>query len=431
VGFELARSLSLQHDVTIIDKNADALERLQVIIDIYPVVGDIKNPETYRTLVDKTADIFIAVTDSDEANILSTLIVNDNIDVKQKIIRLKNSYFSQSKFLTSMGDIEQIYPFQLAAQNIKMLLSHPEANNVKKIRESKLRLVSTKVDNPNYEEKQVSLFENGTLKIVAIERSKELIIPRKEEIIQHGDVVYFYGNTDTLNKFYGELDLQMPKKISNAVVFGARLLGIEIAKVLIAEGINVKIVEKDMAYCKIASEILQDSALIINSHYDENILYNEENLDSADMIISTSNQDELNIVRSIQAQEHNIPKVIAINNEQRYYSMMHKLGIVVARGPRTSAYYSILESLSTHGTIGVKHFCGGAGIIFDRIIERDSKLAKKKIHTYDNRNGLLIIERNDYIIHVTDDIVIEEGDMIILIVSSIDEKRAKQWIASL
>ena len=132
VGFELARSLSSDHDVTVIDKNGEALDRLGELIDIYPLVGDIENPMTYRSLLDTQVDIFIAVTDSDEANILSTLLATDTIRIDRRIIRLRNSHFMQSQFLASLGDLERVFPFGVTAETIRQLLMYPGANNVKR-----------------------------------------------------------------------------------------------------------------------------------------------------------------------------------------------------------------------------------------------------------------------------------------------------------
>jgi trk system potassium uptake protein TrkA len=103
VGFNLARTLSHAHNVTVIDRNAEALQRLQESLDILPVHGNIEDPQTYRKLIDHEADLFIAVTNLDEANLISTLIVDDQIQVERKIIRLRNQFFSRSSVLEKLG----------------------------------------------------------------------------------------------------------------------------------------------------------------------------------------------------------------------------------------------------------------------------------------------------------------------------------------
>lgn len=431
VGFELARSLSSDHQVTVIDQNAEALNRLQELIDIFPIVGNIEDPATYKMLLDTQADIFIAVTDSDEANLLGTLLVDDVTKITRKVIRLRNSYFSQSHFLSSIPNLTRIFPFQLTAETMRFLLQYPEANNVKRFADTEIKLISLKVDNPTYEEKLMGLFENQYIKIVGIERAKKFMIPHKEEVIVHGDLLYFLGDGEVLKQMYSELDMRMPHKINTAVIFGAKTLGIEIAKVLLEEGIHVKIIEKDIQQCEYASEILQDKALVINSHYDESILYEEENLSSADVMIATDKQDESNIVRALQAQEHGISKVIAINNEKKYYALMHQLGIVVARGPRTSAYYTILESLSISSTVASKHFCGGEGVVLSRYIKADSRLIGKKFHPWVYGKSIMLLEREGRLILWDETVVLEAHDMLFLVANTENEEKAKYWIDSL
>lgn len=431
VGFELARSLSDDHQVTVIDQNAKALERLQELIDIFPLHGNIENPLTYAALLDTHVDVFIAVSDSDEANLISTLLIDDHIKAEKKIIRLRNSYFTESQTLSSFGNLERVFPFQLAAEKIRALLKHPEANNVKSFLKARSQLVSIKVDNPKHEEKKVAQFENERIKIVGIEREKRFFVPKKEELIKHDDLLYFLGDSAILESLYGELDLHMPAKIKNAVIFGAKTLGVEIAKVLIDEGVNVKLVEKDIAHCKNASEILQEKALIINSSYDEGILYEEENLISADMAIMASAQDESNIIRALQAKEYDIPKVVAINNDPKYYALMHQLGIIVARGPRISAYYVILESLSAQGTIETKHFCGGKGILLYRKIQSLCSLIGQSIGKVYQGDSILLIEHQGDLSAATPETVLSAEDTLFLITTIEREKEAYQWISSL
>jgi trk system potassium uptake protein TrkA len=431
VGFELARSLSVEHQVTVIDQNAEALSRLQELIDIFPIVGNVEDPATYKMLLDTKADIFIAVTDSDEANLLGTLLIDDGIEIASKVIRLKNSYFSQSHFLSNLKHLKRIFPFQLAAETMRLLLEYPEANNVKQLTDTELKLISIKVDNPTHEEKLMGLFENKHLKVVGIERDKQFIIPDKEEVVVHDDLLYFLGDGEVLKRMYSELDMGMPHKISTAVIFGAKTLGIEIAKVLIDEGIHVKIIEKDIGQCEHASEILKDKALIINSRYDESILYEEENLSDADVMIATDKQDESNIVRALQAQEHGIPKVIAINNEKKYYALMHQLGMVVARGPRTSAYYAILESLSMSSTVASKHFCGGAGVIVSRTVIPHSILIGKRIHPWVDDTGIFLLERSGTLLLWDETLKVEAEDILFLVTATENEEKAKHWIDSL
>lgn len=96
VGFRLAKALSRRHNVTLIDNNTEAIERIQDNIDVLAIAGDVEDPKSYKAIEDKSFDIFIAVTNEDEANLISTIIMSEKIEVKRKIIRLKKEFLPRA-----------------------------------------------------------------------------------------------------------------------------------------------------------------------------------------------------------------------------------------------------------------------------------------------------------------------------------------------
>jgi len=117
VGYSLAKTLSIGHNVTVIDKNGEALKRLQESLDILPIQGNIEDPLTYEKSIDKNIDLFIAVTNSDEANIISTIIANDTIKIERKFIRLENEFFAKSSIKEKIGIDKTVFPIQLSISN--------------------------------------------------------------------------------------------------------------------------------------------------------------------------------------------------------------------------------------------------------------------------------------------------------------------------
>ena len=170
VGFKLAQILSLKHNIVIIDKNKEALSRLAESIDVMAIYGNIEDPDTYQALMDRSFDIFIAVTDNDEANILSTLIADDTIDVDKKIIRLRNPYFAKSTIAQKLGIYEAVFPFIEAARSIQQLLEFPKAHNVKKFIFTTHSLISVAAQ--ELEVEHIGQIEDARLKVVGIERQK-------------------------------------------------------------------------------------------------------------------------------------------------------------------------------------------------------------------------------------------------------------------
>lgn len=365
VGFRLAKSLSLKHNVIIMDKNEDALSKIQESIDILTIPGDVEDPKSYESLSNKTIDIFIAVTDADEINLISSIIASEKIDVKRKIIRLKNEFFARSSIAKKIGITDAVFPYNLTAQSIISLLDYPKANNVKSFKQTTNKLISIKIDS-RHENLSISSMSTNDVKIIGIDSGKKFYIPKGDEKLHKGDMLYMFGKDYDIKKICAELNHTMPKSIKNIAIFGADTLGIKIAETLSKNGATIKLIEKDLQKCKTASEMLQNSVTIINSKYGDMRLYEDENLKNADMIIASTANDEENIIKCIEAKEQGVQKVIAINNDIEHYNLMHSLGIVVVRGPKVNAYNSIMETIGSNAVVNERLFCGGSAICFIR-----------------------------------------------------------------
>ena len=427
VGFNLAKTLSIGHNVTVIDRNSDALQRLQESLDILPIRGNIEDPSTYRKLVDREVDLFIAVTNLDEANLISTIIANDTIKIDRKFIRLKNEFFAKSSIKEKIGIDKTVFPLLLTSKTVSTLLKYPKANNVKAFKYTNFKLISLRISQ-DIEPLQLKYKD---IAIVGIERGKNFILPKSDEMLYPNDLIYLFGNDETIKSICPKLEKKAPIKIEKCVIFGASDLGISIAQSMIQHGIEVKLIEKDIQRCEKAEEELEGKAMTINSRYGADDIYKEEGLIHADMIIVASDNDEYNIIKSIEAKEHGIDKVIAINNEKEYYNIMHSLGLVVVRGPKMSAYHSILENINSHGVITERIYCGGKGTLYMHKIFSESRIASKDVKPFKNSNVLLFIVRGEKLIPFNEKMTIEEKDKIISFCDTELAPKAKVWMYGL
>ena len=428
VGFNLARTLSIGHNVTIIDRNADALHRLQESLDILPIHGDIEDPHTYRKLIDREADLFIAVTDTDEANLISTLIVDDIIEVKRKIIRLRNEFFDKSSIREKLGISKAIFPLHLTSETVAMLLEYPKANNVKSFQQTSFKLISVRasgIDEP------IVLHPEG-YDVIGIERGKSFFISDHDTPIEPDDLVYLFGEESKIRTLCQKFETETPRTIERCVVFGAGDLGIAIARKLIEHGKDVKLIEKDLALCERADEKLEGEVMTLSCKYGTGELFEEEGLEHADMMIAATDNDEYNIIKCLEAHEHGIHKVIAVNNEREYYNLMHSLGIVVVRGPKMSAYNAILESIYSSSVIMERRFCGGKASIFLRKVFQNSHLISQKIRPPKMKKGVrLFLVRGERLLPFDEPMVIEEGDTVVGFVADEDAPKLKVWFYEL
>jgi trk system potassium uptake protein TrkA len=379
----------------------------------------------------KAIDLFIAVTDSDEANLLSTLIIDDSIEIKKKIIRLKNDYFVKSAVLDRLDVSDAIFPDMFTAGKVSALFDFPKANNVKEFVNTEHKLISIKSHNETENNYTVKDLTWDDVVILGIERDKLFFIPDLSDKILKNDLLYFFGNTEKIENISLKLDVQMPSSIKKVAILGANPLALKIAKILLKKNLEIKIIDKNRAYCKMASAHLQDRVTIINSAYNEHQLFEEEGLKNADMIIAAGDDDEKNIVKCIEAKEYGIQKVVAINNDKGYYGLMHKLGIVVVRGSKTGAYYAILEKISSSSIIAERHFCGGNAVVFMRNINHNTPLIGKSIKINSVENSLLFLLR-DGKIHCNNDMLrLMEGDIVIMSGKNEQEEDIQKWIYTL
>jgi trk system potassium uptake protein TrkA len=431
VGYFLAQGLSYKHDVIIVDKNIDKLRKIDENLDILTLHGDIQNPDIYDSLHFNSIDIFIAVTDSDEANLLSTLIIDEAVEVKKKIIRLKNEHFLNSSILKRINIDDAVFPDILIAQKVKALFDFPKVNNVKEFVQFEQKLISIKIHYDGKNRYFVNDLVDRGLFIVGIEREKSFFIPLLDEELKEKDLIYLFGDGKIVKEVSLNLDCKMPKQIENVVIFGANKSAQNIAKSLKCKELEIKMIEKDINLCNEASEFLQDGVSIINASFGEHELFESEKLKYADMVIAASENDEKNIVKCIEARGYGIEKVVALNNDSAYYGLMHQLGIVVVRGSKVATRYYIMDNISSSSIVSVQRFCGGLAVMFIRKIYPNSKLISFTLKAPKFHKFHIYQIRDKQIFQVEDFKPLIENDTIVLFGAVENEEEMHKWIYSL
>ena len=434
MGYRLAKTLSLRHNVMMIDRNREALERIAESSDLYTIVGNAEDPQTYQPLLERKINLFIAVTDNDEANIISCLIADECIPGTRKIVRLKNNFFANSSIIEKAGISEAVFPIMRTANAVKSLLLYPRANSVKRITPTRSKLVAIRIHYDSTETMpEAAELESDAVRLVGIEREKRLLIVRENETLEAGDLLYFYGDPDAIDVISERLDTRMPSKIRNIVIFGADALGVEIARALYQPGVRIKIIEHDFNACQTAAAALQEKATVINGRYGDHRFFEEEGLKNADMLIASTKNDEENIIKCVEAREYGIERVVAINNEADYYQLMHNLGIVAVRGVKNIAYYAIIEKINSSSIIIGRHFCGNSGLVYARTIKPHSHLITGgKVNTFDHPDCVCMLQRDEMLIPLRTTLeVLQAGDIILAFCHASISDKVNKWIHGL
>jgi trk system potassium uptake protein TrkA len=307
-------------------------------------------------------------------------------------------------------------------------LHYPKANNIKLFKYTTLKLISVRASD-DFKPTQIS---DDAMQIVGIERKKEFFIPNEDVVIEPGDLVYLFGDEEKIRHVCSLLEHDVEVgAIKKCVVYGGEELGISIAKALLEMGCDVKLIEKEIEACERADIELGGKATIINAKYSSHDIFEEENLEAADMFIAASKNDEFNIIKALEAKERGIAKIVAINNDMEYYNLMHSLGIIVVRGPKISAYNKIIEEINSTGVVLQKWFCGSKATVFMRKIFPGSKLINKQIKPLKLDDAKLCYIRDGELFVFEEKTVLFEGDVIAAFATAQKSAKIKQWIYGL
>lgn len=329
VGASLTEQLYIEgHDITLVDKST---ERVQALTDLYDVMGIVGNGASYKVQmeagIDK-ADLMIAVTDSDELNLLCCTVAKRVGDCAA-IARVRTPDYSDevSYLKEKLGLAMIINPELEAANEIARVLSLPAALGVNSFAHGQAEMIRFKIPEKNrlHGQKLMTLGKNiaSDILVCAIERDKHVYIPGGNFKLQQGDVVSFISTVKAAKKFFDNIDIQN-KPVRNTMIIGGGKAAYYLAKQLLEMGVAVKIIEKSRERCEELSVLLPD-AIVINGDGTDADLLKEEEIAYADSLIPLTGLDEENILLTLHARDVSNAKVITKINRNTFHNIIDKL----------------------------------------------------------------------------------------------------------
>ncbi|PLX48545.1 MAG: Trk system potassium transporter TrkA [Desulfobulbaceae bacterium] len=357
VGRHLCEKLSVEgQEVVLVDENEAKLRRLERDLNILPVHG---SGASMRVLeeggIDHT-DLFIAVTDSDEVNLIAC-ILSKQYDVQSRIARVRNEdFYSQSgQGPEESLDIDLLISPDLAmAEEILRLSALSDAFDVAEFAGGQVELLGYEVykGNPTVGKslQQIQAMQpQNNFVIAAIIRDQRTIIPRGDDVIEAGDKIYLVARKKDIMSVESvfQFTSHMPKDV---FIIGGGLIGYTVAKVLEKKKINVRLVEEDPVICDRLTGQLDKTVVLNFDGLDAHDLL-EEGIDQAGLVISVTNSDTTNILSSLLAKHHGAQKCITKITKPDFIPMLGKLGIDVGLSPRLVAADMILSYVRGGGKI--------------------------------------------------------------------------------
>lgn len=330
VGATLAQQISEEeHRVTVVDKKESLVETLSDTLDVYGVVGNGTSLNVLEEAGVKDCDLFIAVMEGDEMNLLACLIAK-SLGAKQLIARVGNPEYGKevASIKEALGLTMIINPHQASAREMARLLKYPSALDVDQFIRSGVEIVTYKLtaDSPLCE---MTLNEFGSkydnVIVPTVERDDELFVPGGDFVLQAGDIVSIFGSMSDTHKFFDSIDVPAISA-SDALIVGGGRTAIYLARTLVKMGVEVKIIEKETEECDRLSEVL-DKVTIIQGDATDKALLQEEGLMDVDAFIANTNLDEENIMLALYAKKVAKAKVITKVHRTTYDDIIDSLDI--------------------------------------------------------------------------------------------------------
>lgn len=331
VGFTLARQLSgEEHDLVLIDKNAEALRTADSVLDILCIEGSGASIQILHEAGVADADLAIAVTGSDELNIVCCLIAK-KLGAKHTVARVRSpEYFREANLLKKEIGVDMIInPEHAAAQEISRVLRVPAAFSVETFARGLVEMIGFPIQESDGLA-GISLFEynkrhpNGVL-LCAVIRGDEVFVPNGRFVPEVGDKAYVIGSQHEMNKFFRFLGRDSGR-IKNISVLGGSKIATYLTWAVEKAGMKVRIVELDEERCLSLAEKLPGATIIHGDGTDSAVIEAENILDT-DGFIALTNRDEENLLMAMTAQRSGVKKVIAKMNRPNYIDMMRQFGV--------------------------------------------------------------------------------------------------------
>lgn len=443
VGYNLAKYLSVgTNDVTIIDQSEDLLRRISDTIDVQPIVGYASHPEVLEKAGLHEADLLIAVTASDEVNIVACEVANSLFKVKKKIARIRNQSYLDPNW------VDLFRPAHLA---IDYIIS-PEVEVAKAISRSirvqgafdVIPLLDEDVKMIGIRCGQLSQILNTPLRllpglftkldfvIACISRDGELFIPSGEEQLLLNDEVYFIAHKDQISQIMEKFNFQSHTGRRVLIMGGGSIgltLATEIEKNL--RNFSVKVIEKNPSRAEYVARQLKATEVLCGDVLDVELL-KEANIQDAETIISVTQDDKVNILASLLAKKEGGERAMTLLNNMDYSALVTSMGVDAIISPHSITVSTILQHVRQGQLHSVHSLRNGDVEVIEAEAQETSNVIGLSIEDVNIKEKILIagVKRGGQTYILPPKTFIRVGDRLILIVSKDSVSKVERLFAT-
>jgi trk system potassium uptake protein TrkA len=421
VGYQIAKFLTLESiEVVVVDKNANNLKRISEELDVAVIEAEGGDPSALKEAEADKADILLAVTSSDETNMIACLLGKAMFNVPRKIARIRNPDYFFNKELLGKSNLDidpAINPELEVAKAITRLLEIPFATEVEDFENGILKVIGIKVGAKSHlTGKSLKDLRTGIKKefiIGAIERDDKAIVPSGSDAIEEGDIIYMPIKKVDIGEIAKLLEVSA-KPSKKVMLLGGGRIGYYVASTM-EHRADIKIIERDAERCKFLSKYLGKSLILHGDGTDQKLLL-EENISDMDVFVAVSNNEDLNIMASLLAKNLGAKNVISIVNRTDYIPLAHRLGIHAVLSPRLITASTILRYVRKGDVLSLTAIAENMAEIMEVRVGKTSSLIGKTLKDAKPPRSSVIgaIIREDKIIIPTGKDIIQENDKLII-----------------
>lgn len=385
VGFNLAKQLSKEgHDISVVEKSQDLVRRISEKLDVCVVSGSASSPTILEEAGIEDTDILLAVTNSDEINMVACMIAH-NYGVKTKIARIRSPEFNDDQPVIHQNGFHidhVVNPEKITVNSILNIIGTPGAIYVADFTEGDilLRGFNVPVDAPLAGKKLSELKEiesTDSFLIVAIQRNEEMVIPSGETKILPRDNIFVLVAKAAIPYFLPMVN-RRADEVTKVVIYGVNRASIELAKKLEDQKIGVTMIEPNREKTQQAATILDKTIILQGNALDIDLL-KESSIDIADFFVAVSESEQTNILSSLLAKRLGAKKAIVLTVDPTFVPIINSLGIDIVINPRLITVGSILQHIRSGHTLSVVKFHQSEAEAIELVAVEGSKIVGKPL----------------------------------------------------
>lgn len=435
VGSSVAYNLAREgNDITVVDMDNDILQELRDKMDIGTVCGIGSHPEVLRRAGMDDADMLLAVTNSDEVNMIACQVAATLFHTPTKIARLRAREYLNEPGLFAADALPidvLISPEQIVTKYVQRLIEYPGALQVLDFAGGRVRLVAVKAyyGGPLVGHELRTLKEhmpNVENRVAAIFRNGRAILPNGNTVIEADDEVFFMAAKEHILAVMGELR-HLDKPVKSIMIAGGGNIGRSLAMTL-ENDYRVKIIESNARQARHLAENLDRAIVLLGDAADRELLL-EENIEDTDIFCAVTNDDEANILSAMLAKRMGATKVMALINKPAYVDLVESGIIDIAISPQQVTIGTLLTHVRRGDVVAVHSLRRGAAEAIEAVAHGDGKTSKvvgRRLDQLKLPKGTSIgaLVRGEEVLIAHDHVVIEAEDHVILFL--VDKSRIQE-----